>query len=293
MSKTGLNTRFRSLYRQSLPGSRVNEDGCGLHGSYAWIVDGATGVTARRATSGPSDAAWLVGKIDERLTHLTGNGAGRETVFPSLEADLAGAFDEQAGSLPEDDDSLLPSACLGFVCLRPSEDGPQYRIDGAFLGDVVALVPTAAGVIRWTDERAKPFERMTLATLDAGGHEQGVMSDATRRQILENRAKLNNPGGYWVVHPRRPWAASALRFEIGLDTGEPLVLATDGFMRLVDVFDAYTDASLHAALADGRGDELMQELRERERRDETAAAYRRVKTHDDATVLVIAPEPCT
>jgi len=35
--------------------------------------------------------------------------------------------------------------------------------------------------------------------------------------------------------------------------GEPLVLATDGFMRLVDVFGAYTDYSLHAALAEGRG----------------------------------------
>jgi hypothetical protein len=35
----------------------------------------------------------------------------------------------------------------------------------------------------------------------------------------------------------------------------------------------------------------MKELRERERSDLLAAAYPRVKTHDDATFLVIAAEP--
>jgi hypothetical protein len=82
-----------------------------------------------------------------------------------------------------------------------------------------------------------------------------------------------------------------LRFEAQVRPGEPIVLATDGFMRLVDVFEAYTDSTLHAELAAGRGADLMQELRERERSDLMAGAYPRVKTHDDATFLVIAAEP--
>ena len=45
------------------------------------------------------------------------------------------------------------------------------------------------------------------------------------------------------------------------------------------------------AAAAGRGGELMQELRERERGDLMAGAYPRVKTHDDATFLVIAAGP--
>ena len=68
------------------------------------------------------------------------------------------------------------------------------------------------------------------------------------------------------------------------------MLATDGFMRLVDVFGAYSDSALHARLAAGGGRELMQEY-ERERSDLMAALYPRVKTHDDATFLVIAAEP--
>jgi hypothetical protein len=111
-----------------------------------------------------------------------------------------------------------------------------------------------------------------------------------RRQILENRTKLNQPDGYWVVNPRRPWSGQELRFEARVKPGEPIVLATDGFMRLVDVFEAYSDSRLHAQLAAGRGDDLMQELRERERGDLKAGAYPRVKTHDDATFLVITAE---
>ena len=156
---------------------------------------------------------------------------------------------------------------------------------------MVVLVPSESGIVRWSDERAKPFERKTLAALGAREHEPGTMPEAVRRQIRENRTRLNRPDGYWVVNPRRPWAGHELTFEASVEPGAAIVLATDGFMRLVDVFGAYSDVALHAALAAGRGAELMQELRERERSDLMAGAYPRVKTHDDATFLVIAAGP--
>jgi hypothetical protein len=118
------------------------------------------------------------------------------------------------------------------------------------------------------------------------------MPEAVRRQILENRSKLNHPDGYWVVNPRRSWAGREMRFEATIAAGESIVLATDGFMRLVDVFAAYSEASLHARLAAGEGEDLIRELREREREDAWARRYPRVKIHDDATVQVVAAEPC-
>jgi hypothetical protein len=107
---------------------------------------------------------------------------------------------------------------------------------------------------------------------------------------LENRTRLNQQDGYWVVNPRRPWAGQELRFEAQVKPGEPIVLATDGFMRLADAFTAYADDELYDRLATGKGRDLMQELRDRERGDLMAGAYPRVKTHDDATFLVIAAE---
>ena len=288
MNVTGSHSLFRSLHRLSVPGSRVNEDGIGLHGSFAWVIDGATGMSDEQLTSGGSDAAWLAGTIGERLTELCSD-RDMDAVLSRLEAGIRSAFSEATAHVAEIDDHHAPSACLGLIQGRLSKGG-DIEVKGRFLGDVIALVPSKGSIVRWTDERAKPFERKTLAALGAREHEPGQVPEAVRRQILENRTKLNQPDGYWVVNPRRPWSGQELRFEGSVRPGEPIVLATDGFMRLVDVFGAYSDSSLHAQLAAGRGDDLMQELRERERGDLKAGAYPRVKTHDDATFLVITAE---
>lgn len=289
MNATGPIFRFRPLDRLSLPGSRVNEDGIGLCGSLAWVIDGATGLSDERLTSSGSDAAWLAGMIGDRLMNLAGEGDAA-LVLSRLEPEVHAAFRESTGHAPSIDGHRAPSACLGLIEARTGEGG-QVAIQGRFLGDVIALVPTEQGIVRWSDERAKPFERKTLAVLGAQEHAPGSIPEPVKRQILENRTKLNRPDGYWVVNPLRAWAGHELRFEAHVMPGKPIVLATDGFMRLVDVFGAYSDQALHARLAAGEGGDLMEELRDKERDDLMAGAYPRVKTHDDATFLVIAAEP--
>jgi hypothetical protein len=288
VNPTGHTPRFQSLFQESAPGSRINEDGLGHRGRFAWIIDGATGLASDPMTSGASDAAWLAGEVGAKLAELTGRDGEMGHLLGRLDDALQGAFGDATTHIETIHDNHAPSACLGLVALRQGEGGTVLQ--GSFLGDVVALVPSEEGVVRWTDERAKPFEQKTLAALGGKGHNPASIPEAVRRQILENRGMLNRPDGYWVVSPRRPWAGQELRFEARLKAGQPIVLATDGFMRLVDVFGKYSDAALHAALAAGKGAALVQELRELERSDLMAGAYPRVKTHDDATVLVIAAE---
>ncbi|MXQ10187.1 hypothetical protein [Microvirga makkahensis] len=289
MTLTGPEPRLRSLYRQSVPGSRINEDGLGLLGHCAWIVDGATGLSTEQLTGGGSDAAWLAGAIDEALGKLTSEGYGGTDLLQRLETEISRAFEDATAHRPGLHVHHAPSACLGLVRALRAGEG-RLRVEGLLLGDVVALVPSEQGIVRWTDERAKPFERRTLAALEGGGHEPGRMPDAVRRQIMDNRTKLNQQGGYWVVNPCLPFAGHELRFEAEVQAGALIVLATDGFMRLVDVFGTYTNSSLHAALAAGRGDDLIGELRALERSDRLSEEYPRVKAHDDASVLVIAAE---
>jgi hypothetical protein len=291
MNSPALAPLLQPLYRQSTPGSHINEDGMGLHGRYAWVIDGATGMSNETMTEGASDAAWLAGRIGDRLQALLETVSNADAVLGDLEALIRGDYDGATAHLSDRLDDHAPGACLGLIGARPAGDGALV-LEGWFLGDVVALVPSKGGIVRWTDERAKPFERKTLAALGGKGHEPGRIPEAVRRQILENRASFNRPEGYWVVSPSRPWAGQELRFEAQVGPGEPIVLATDGFMRLVDVFGVYSDETLHAALAGGRGDGLMRELRSLECNDPMAAAHPRVKTHDDASVLVIAAEPC-
>lgn len=288
MTQTGPYSRFRLLHRQSVPGSHVNEDGAGLQGHAAWIIDGATGVSDRKLTSAGTDAAWLAELIGERLAQLASVGGSEH--LDHLQDSIRHAFEAETAHVDLPGDEHAPSACLGFLRLRGRVGSGLLHLEGHFLGDVVALVPTESGIVRWTDERSKPFERRTLAVLEGASRQPGILPEVVRRQIQENRTRLNHPEGYWVVNPRRPWAGRELRFEAAVAPGHPVVLATDGFMRLVDVFAAYSDASLHASLSAGEGERLMQELRAREGEDPRAGLYPRVKIHDDATVLVVAPE---
>ncbi|UVF20909.1 hypothetical protein HPT29_007220 [Microvirga terrae] len=260
-----------------------------MSGSLAWVIDGATGLSDEQVTPGGSDAAWLAGLVGDSLTGLAGDG-NPDAILRHLEYEIDTAFRAITTHVPPVDDHHAPSACLGLIEARTGRDG-QVAIHGRFLGDVIALIPTEQGIVRWSDERAKPFERKTLAALGAREHAPGSIPEVVRRQILENRGRLNRPDGYWVVNPLRPWAGQELRFDAQVGSGEPIVLATDGFMRLVDVFEAYSDRTLHAELAAGRGADLLQELRDRERSDLMAGLYPRVKTHDDATFLVVAAEP--
>jgi hypothetical protein len=279
--------RFRTLQHITSPGSPgvPNEDGAGARGRYAWIIDGATGVAGVSLTSAPSDAAWLAGCLAERLEASAPSGIGME----ALQRDIGAAFAAvtadhgSAGGEPTED-HVAPSACLGLLEI----DG-DCRLRGRFLGDVVALVPARDGeVVRWSDERARPFELLTLASLGSRGG--GGIPEETRAQILKNRASMNQPGGYWVVHPRRAWAGRELAFEARIAAGRPLVLATDGFMRLVDVFGAYTDATLYDAMAAGGTTELLGELRRLETEEGGSPARPRVKVHDDATAIVVVGE---
>ncbi|MET0429701.1 MAG: hypothetical protein ABW026_14550, partial [Microvirga sp.] len=193
-------TRLTTLQQISSPGSPdvPNEDGSGARGRFAWIIDGATGVTGHQLTSAASDASWLSGRLGELLAASAPTGIA----LAALERDVDAAFSAASAGAAQSADQGAPSACLGLVEVQGTSR--TRRVTGAFLGDVVALVPTPDGVVRWSDERAKPFEQLTLASLGKAGG--GAVSEATRAQILENRASLNRPDGYWVVHPRRPWA---------------------------------------------------------------------------------------
>jgi hypothetical protein len=74
---------------------------------------------------------------------------------------------------------------------------------------------------------------------------------------------------------------------MSVDPGTRILLASDGFMRLVDVFARYDANSLFAASASRGLAPLIDELRNIEVADATASAHPRVKASDDATALLL------
>jgi hypothetical protein len=279
---------LRIIAHASEPGGGANEDCAGSAGRFAWIVDGASGVSARTLEEGATDAAWLAGAIDAALRARIARGArDLEGLIEGLQDDLRQRF-EAARSGPLADESDGPSACLALVEVEPA--GTGVRVRAAVIADVCVFVPGADGLGRWTDERVKPFEAETLDMLDRSERIPLGIPEPVLAQIRRNRAFVNREGGYYVVHPRLPWAHAMRRFEAVVPAGAPVVLATDGFLRLCDLFGHCDAAGLVAAVAAGETAALLADLRRLEREDPEGRLHLRVKTHDDATVLAVAAD---
>jgi hypothetical protein len=158
------------------------------------------------------------------------------------------------------------------------------------LGDVSVLIEDEGRLTRWTDERVAPFEARTIAAAQAAGHSDGVViAPQALAQIIENRRWLNREGGYWAINPSLPWRPGLRFVSQRVSAKATLLLASDGFMRLVDVIRRYSEAELMQAVNDKGIVSLIAELRRLEREDGQARRFARVKIHDDATALVIQP----
>jgi hypothetical protein len=79
--------------------------------------------------------------------------------------------------------------------------------------------------------------------------------------------------------------------QIAMPAGGHVLLASDGLMRLVDVFRLYTAVELFVAARDGGLAPLIRLLRTVEHDDIHGHRYPRAKVHDDATGLLLRWSP--
>lgn len=281
---------WRVISQASLKGSAAyNEDMSGAAGSCAWIIDGSAFFTGPARTTGESEGAWLVRRIDEILQANPPEDVAFPTWAQALEQQLRQDYATLGRGHPEREAGEGPSAVLGIIRLR--RDGDTCRIEGAVIGDVSILVQDGDRVERWTDPSSSPFEALTIAAATSDGHLRGeVISPAALAQILRNRRSLNRPGGYWAINPGLSWHAGLRLFSGSLSPGAAVLLASDGFMRLVDVIAHHDDRGLMDEAKRVGAAGVIAELRRLEGADPLAERFRRVKIHDDATALLVTPD---
>jgi len=266
-----------------------NEDMSGAAGSCAWIIDGSAFFSGAAWTTQESEGAWLVGLIDRALRANPPGDVAFASWAEALEQQLQRDYAALGQGHRAREAGEGPSAVFGLV--RLLRDGDAYRIEGAVIGDVSILIQDGDRVVRWTDPSAGPFEALTIAAATADGHRPGeVISAAALEQIHRNRRSLNRPGGYWAINPGLSWRAGLRLFSASLSPAATVLLASDGFMRLVDVIAHHDDAGLVNAAKRVGATGMIAELRRLEGADPEAERFRRVKIHDDATALLVTPD---
>lgn len=273
----------------SEPAVQINEDAWGHADGAVWLLDGATGVAPGPLIESPSDAAWFAREVSQRLA------SAFTPERPTIDAVLHGVRGAaEAASRTCDLAAVpyweLPSASL--VVAREVGDVLEFTN----LGDSVLLWRGRGGAAARfgaADELGRLEEGLhrVLDNALAAGHGRQAGLDRARALARENRKLMNRPEGYWILDLSGEGLSQA-QIQACPEAGSVnLLLMTDGFSRLVDVYNAYDwdglmDRAVHAGLA-----ALYEELRAIEAQDEDCVRHQRFKGRDDATAVLLAWTP--
>jgi len=268
---------------------RPNEDRIGHGGDFAWVIDGATGLSdeplvAKKADE--SDAAWLAESLNAHLAETTPRYRGYPAglIRHAITAMIA-KFSAESRKKPQHDYDM-PGAALAIL---------QHDVGGleiAALGDCSILVDDGSGDMMGVhgDEIHAEMDANAVEHFKSLDEDGVFEMDTAREKILpllkEQRAMANTAKGYGVFSPAPACMDFIREFRYPVISGVALLMS-DGFYALVEKYKAYDDAGLIKAAQKKGLEALYKELREIEDADPHARKYPRLKKSDDACAQLV------
>lgn len=258
----------------------VNEDLFGHAGQMIWMIDGATPVDPSQIDV-LSDAYWLAHFLDSRLRKLEPK-VRVETLFdlvPALARMIARELDRLGWPA-----AIVPPACSISICyLAPNV------LHCLSVGDVTTVVEDHGNVTTLVNPMFGASETATTRDIDLGTPSSVALQHGAQG-IRESR--LNNIAGRSgrYVLSSNPNVGAGVRYDaVAVSLDARVLVATDGFTRVVEAYDLYEDyvSLLTASLRSPGIAGIMKELREFEA-SERSQSRTHFKISDDATAAILA-----
>lgn len=278
---------FEIIDIASWPSGSHNEDRAGNAAELAWVIDGATDIIDQPLAGANSDAEWLAHEAHRTLEDIAPSLPAEFSTLPDIiNQRLAEKFRTSSRFAPREAWEHPAAAAL---IARISD----HSIEWISLGDCSLLVETRDGLETVGIGGPDAGDRRIAAEVARLQESHGIRTEQSRHEqmtpmLREARARrLNRPGGYAAlsITPPPPHLIETGTFPAA--SGAHALLASDGLMRLIDVYARYDAATLMEA-AKSRGlVELLRELRRIETEDEECRLHPRVKKSDDATGLLV------
>ncbi|TKX35140.1 hypothetical protein EXE51_15815 [Halorubrum sp. CGM5_25_10-8B] len=263
---------------------RYNEDTASVMSGAAWVLDGATGVTDETYTDAPSDGCWYVRAFDD---YLQKNILDRSATLTEHVSSAIFELREQFSTIApiESIDAAAEPSATGAI-VRWDESSLEYYV----LCDSTVLVVNNGDIDTYeTDRRIDDLEteqREQLHQLKRQGNSLEEARQQLMPELRENRRRKNTPGTYWVLSFDQAAATEGLTGTVSLTSTTTVYLFTDGFDRLVNIYNAYSDWEAAIDTVQKKGVEAtVDELRSIEREDPQADDHLRLKKSDDTTVV--------
>ncbi|MDX2258741.1 MAG: protein phosphatase 2C domain-containing protein [Hyphomicrobiaceae bacterium] len=287
--------RFALRDAVSLASGAANEDRIGFCDPFAWVIDGATDLVDAPLGPGPTDAAWFAAAVDQHITGLAAGIArdkpGGSTLLDRLPESVATATASEFArrqKRPPAERWEYPSATLLAAALDTTG-----ALEVLSLGDCTLLIARGRHVERLGADAADVGDRAVAADVAALQRARPMPQAAStiRPDLMPSlrarRAHLNTETGYGVLSIVPPPPRFVERKRLALKAGDFVLVASDGLMRLVDVYRAHSAGSLMDAARSRGLAFLAMEARAIEEADATCSAYPRAKARDDASGLFL------
>ena len=279
---------FTVLERISWPGSkdRPNEDACGSAGAWAWVIDTSIFPGTPSVMHPESDAAWLAAFANARFAALAPDAEDGPTLARRVMEEARDAFFAVA---PEERRDSLTWP-LGALTLVRGRDG---TLDVWSFADTTAYLRRPDGTVLTLGEAPELRIAESAAAADllrqAGCTPKEIVSTPVfRRWLAERRNRQKQESGMALL-ALEPDAAAMMRPErVAMPEGSAVLLCSDGFSALVDLYRAFdAKALMEAALATGLQPLAAAARRIEAEEDPRGVRYPRFKTSDDATALLL------
>jgi len=281
---------FTVLDRISRPGhpDKPNEDICGVSGDWAWVIDTSIFPGTAPVMHARSDATWLARFADERLSNLAPQAENGATLLRHVMEEARTAYRAVAPTERHEDFITWPLGAMTLVRRRGD------TLDVWTFGDTTAYVRQPDGAVQVMGdapglreaESAKAAELMG----QAGSTPTAILDEPVFLAWLgERRESQRRSGVPAALLSFNPDAADRLRHETAsCEEGTTILLASDGFSALVDLYQAMDARVLmQTALASGL-EPLAKLAREIEtERDPDGKLYPRFKQSDDTTAILL------
>jgi Protein phosphatase 2C len=279
---------FTVLDRISWPGltDKPNEDECGASGDWAWVIDTSIFPGTPALMHEGSDATWLARFMSRRLSDLAPQAEDGVVLIRSVMEEARVAFMAKA---PEERQDFLtwPVGAMTLVRHRAG------NLDVWTFADTTAFVRQPDGSMLTVGE-APGMRQFEVAAaerlLQASGATPSTINAMPEFQawLAERRLRQKQSKGLALLG-LDPTAADRLRHQtVPCDQGAVILLTTDGFSALVDLYGVMDARQLmDEALTSG-----LEPLARRARKIETeldpdGKLYPRFKVSDDATAILL------
>lgn len=248
----------------------------------AAVIDGATGVSGERVSDAATDALWLAQELRGYFIRNAMRADSLLSLMRGASRHCAARYFRFAGADAVQD---KPSACVTAV--REKDGFLEYYS----LCDTVLIARKKSGeVLHILDDRLTALDAECCEVLRAAAKQRGCSVreafPVILPRILENRRNMNRKGGYAAFTLSVRGLDTALQGRIPLGELEDVLLFSDGFAEIYDLFGIFpSPEALISFVAEQGIFAAVRLLRAAQDADPSCGRYPRNKLRDDMSVI--------